>query len=212
MILITGGLAFGQGPSSVPKTHVVDFVNAPRDPDTPDARTRQREAGVPGPGMYFQADSERLPLELTLLELDRPGYTVGDRVVYEVALKHVGTKPLPFPVSQTTTPFSRAHPVTRRVSILLHFKDAVLGDQLIGHESTSYSADSLRHTFVMLNRGDTVRIRGVGDWFLMENQKTPLPASWLRNVSVRALLQYYGGDLNPIDESNEVQIQLRSRP
>jgi hypothetical protein len=161
--------------------------------------------------MHFSTDSERLPLELTLLELDRPGYTVTDRVVYEVSLKHVGTKPLPFPVAQTTIPFNRANAVTRRVSILLHMEDEILGDQLIGHGSTAYSSDSLPETFVMLNPGDTVRVRGVGNWFLMENQKTALPGSWLRNVTVRALLHYYGGDLNPIDESNEIKIQLQSR-
>ena len=64
----------------------------------------------------------------------------------------------------------------------------------------------------MLKPGDTVRVRGVGDWFLMESQKPPLPTSWLRNVSVRAQLQYYGVDLNPIDDSNGIQIQLQSRP
>ena len=100
--------------------------------------------------------------------------------------------------------------MTRRVSILLHVQDAVIGDQLIGHESTAYSSDSLPETFVMLKPGDTVRVRGVGNWFLMENQRTPLPASWLRDVTVRALLQYHGGDLNPIDESNGIRIQLQS--
>lgn len=208
-ILMTGGLVFGQT-SSAAKTYVLDFVTAPRESDTPADRSRQREAGVGGLGIFFNSGSERLPLEMTLVELDRPGYTVGDRVVYEVALKHVGTKALPFPVAQTTTPFNRTHPLTRQVMILLHIKDNVLGDHLFGHESTAYSSDSLPETFVMLKPGDTVRVRGVGDWFVTERQK-PLPTTWLRNVTVRAQLQYYGGDRNPIDESNGVQIQLQSR-
>ena len=135
-ILMTGALVFGQPAVSAPKTYVLDFVTAPQETDTLEDRARQRDAGVPGPGMHYALDSARLPLELTLLQLDRPGYTVGDRVIYEIALKHVGTKPLPFPVAQTTTPFSRAHPVTGRVSILLHIKDEILGDQLIGVDST----------------------------------------------------------------------------
>ena len=212
-LLMAGGIAFGQAAVSAPKTYVLDFVTAPSETDTLADRARQREAGFSRlPGMHYTSDSERLPLELTLLQLDRPGYTVGDRVIYEVALKQVGTKPLLFPVAQTTTPFSRAHPMTRRVSILLRIQDEVLGDQLIGHESTAYSGDSLPDTFVMLKPGDTLRVRGVGDWFLMESQKPPLPTSWLRNVSVRAQLQYHGVDLNPIDDSNEIQIQLQSRP
>jgi hypothetical protein len=209
-ILMGAAPVFGHGRSSVPTTYVLDFVTAPAETDTPTDRARQREAGLPGPGMHFSTDSERLPLQLSLLELDRTGYTVTDRVVYDVALKHVGTTPVPFPMARTTTAFSRAHVVTRRVSILLHIRDDVIGDQLIGHESTAYSSDSLPETFVMLKPGDTVRVRGVGNWFLMENQKTPLPASWLRDVTVKALLQYYGGDLNPIAESNGIRIQLHS--
>ena len=210
-ILMTAGLGFGQTGVSAPKTYVLDFVTVPQETDTPADRARLRDAGFSRlPGMHYTLDSERLPLELTLLQLDRPGYTVGDRVIYEVALKHVGTKPLPFPVAQTTAPFSRTHPVTRQVFFLLHFKDEILGDQLIGVESTAYSGDSLPETFVMLHPGDTMRVRGKGDWFLMESQKPPLPISWLRNVSVRAQLQYYGVDLNPIDESKGIQIQLQS--
>lgn len=149
-ILMTGALAFGQTPSSLPKTYVLDFVTAPPESDTPADRARQREAGFGGLGIHFTTDSERLPLELTLLQLDRPGYTVGDRVIYEVALKHVGTKPLPFPVAQTTTPLSRTHPLTRQVIIALHIKDEVLGDQFFGAEGTAaYSSDSLPETFVM---------------------------------------------------------------
>jgi hypothetical protein len=212
MILITGRLAFGQTPSSLQKTYVLDFVTAPSETDTPEDRIRQREAGVGRLGRHFQPDWERLPLELTLLELDRPGYTVGDRVVYEVAIKHVGTKPFPFPVTHTTGPFSRTNPVTRQVAILLHFHDEALGDQLIGVESTAYGGDSLPQTFVMLNPGDIVRVRAVGNWFLQGATNSGPPTSWVRNVTVKAQLQYYGaGPLNPIDDSNGIKIQLQSR-
>jgi hypothetical protein len=50
-------------------------VTAPQETDTLEDRARQRDAGVPGPGMHYALDSERLPLELTLLQMDRPGYT-----------------------------------------------------------------------------------------------------------------------------------------
>jgi hypothetical protein len=210
-IWMTATLALGQTASAVPQTYVLDFVTAPAETDTPADRARQREAGVGGLGIHFATDSERLPLELTLVQLDRSGYTVADRVFYEVALKHVGTRPLPFPIAQTTRPFSRTHPIARQVMILLHINDEVLGDQLIGQGTTAYSGDSLTETFVMLKPGDTVRIRGVGNWFLMENQLPPLLTNWTRNVTVKALLQYYGGDLNPIEESNGMSIQLQSR-
>ena len=117
---------------------------------------------------------------------------------------------MPFPVAQATTPFSGTHPLTHQVMILLHINDEVLGDHLIGQASTTYSSDSLPHTFVMLNPGDTVRVRAVGDWFLRHSQK-PRPTNWVRNVNVTAQLQYYGVDLNPIDESNGIRIQLQSR-
>ena len=94
--------------------------------------------------------------------------------------------------------------------ILLHINDAILGDQLFGQRNAAYSSDSLPETFVILRPGDTVRVRGVDNWYFRLSQ-TPRPTSWLRNVTVRALLQYYGGDLNPIDESNGIKIQLQSR-
>lgn len=211
-ILMVAGVAAGQTQSSAPKSYVLDFVTAPSESDTPADRARQREAGFAGLGVYFQEDSERLPFQVTLLHLDRAGYTAGDRVFYEVAIKHVGTKPFPFPMAQTTVPFNRTHQVTRRAMIMLHINDEVLGYQLIGHETTAYSGDSLKETFVTLNPGDTVRVRGVGNWYFLDNQKTPLPGSWLRHVTVRAQLQYYGPELRrPIDDSNGIKIQLQSR-
>jgi hypothetical protein len=205
-ILMIGASAFGQ--TAAPRTYVLDFATARPDSDTPADRVRHREAGFGGLGRHFDPSWEQLPLELTLLQLDRPGYTVDDPMVYEVAMKHVGTKPLPFPVSPTLAPFDRNHPLTRQVLILLHIDDEFLGDQLLGVESTAYSGDSLPQTFVMLNPGDTVRVRGVSNWGL---HTTP-PASWLRNVTVKAQLQYYSvGPLNPIDDSNGIKIQLQSR-
>jgi len=67
--------------------------------------------------------------------------TGGDPVVYEVAIKHVGTKSLPFPVTRSLAPFDRNHRLTRQVLILLHIADEFLGDQLLGEESTAYNSD-----------------------------------------------------------------------
>jgi hypothetical protein len=95
------------------------------------------------------------------------------------------------------------------VLILLHIEDEVLGDQLLGEQSTAYSSDSLPQTSVMLNPGDIVRVRGiVATWGLQKAGMT----SWVRNVTVKAQLQFYGvGPLNPIDDSNGINIQLQSR-
>jgi hypothetical protein len=87
--------------SAAPRTYILDFVTARPDGDTRADRVRHRDAGFGELGRHFDPNSERLPLEMTLVQLDRAGYTIGDPVVYEVAIKHVGTKPLPFPMSRS---------------------------------------------------------------------------------------------------------------
>ena len=211
MILMIAGSAFGQ--SAGTRTYTLDFLTVTPDTDTPTDRVRQREGGVGRVGREFDPSWERIPLEMTLVQLDRSSYTIGDPVVYEVTLKNVGTKPLPFPVTQTTVPFDRAHPVTRQAVILLHINDEFLGNQLIGVECTAYSSDSRPESFVMLNPGDVVRVRGSSNWFLPSTQK-PIPPgmSWVREVTVKAQLQYNGvGAFNPIEDSNGIKIQLKSR-
>lgn len=205
-ISMLAGSVFAQ--TAAPRTYTLDFVTARPDGDTGADRVRHREAGFGELGRHFDPNWERLPLEMTLVQLDRTGYTVGDPVVYEVAIKHVGTKPLPFPMTRSLAPFDRNHRLTRQVLILLHIEDEFLGDQLLGEQSTAYSSDSLPQTFVMLNPGDIVRVRGIATWGLQKAGMT----SWVRNVTVKAQLQFYGvGPLNPIDDSNGIKIQLQSR-
>jgi hypothetical protein len=68
-------------------------------------------------------------------------------------------------------------------------------------------------SLLVLNLGDTVRIRAEGKWWFSKAFPEPPAEGWLTDISVKAQLQIEGvNDFIPlVDSANAVTIQLRQR-
>ena len=120
-----------------PQTYTLDFVGGSTAAAQRGSKAEIRPPRVaPGSGL-----NEPMPFELTLLSLDRNGYTIGDDVVFEVLLKHVGLTPVAFPWSRDMAAVSDA-PRAQISHVLLTFTDPILGRQLVGFDNTLYGADT----------------------------------------------------------------------
>jgi hypothetical protein len=211
--LIAIAFAFSGTQPQRPQAHLLDFTQAPPALSSEDS-VRSREASLTRSlPTSWRSDAPPVPLQVTLVELDRTGYAIGDSVLYDVTLKHVGTKPFLFPWSRRTSEFSRVAPVTRRAAVLLTIKDEMLGSQLIGSDNVSFGAESVDGSLLVLQPGDTVTVRAQGRWYLQAGMPAPPPDGWVRNVAVKAQLQIEGlNDYIPIvQSSNEIEIQLQQR-
>jgi hypothetical protein len=156
---------------------------------------------------------ESLPFQLTLVDLDRTSYLIGDSLTFEVLVKHVGQKPFSLPWGREKSAFSSAKGPGQRAAFLLTFTDSQLGRQYIGHENSTYGFQSVPGSFLVVRPGDTVRVRAKGRWYLMAGFPKPPPDGWSKDISVRAELQLHGlsGVLPLVDSTNTLEIRLQER-
>jgi len=150
-----------------------------------------------------------MPFEVTLVSMDRNGYTIGDDAVFEVLLKYTGTRPVAFPWSRDADDILDA-PHPQIAHVLLTFTDAMLGRQIVGFENVLYGAETLPNSLLKLTHGDSVHVRAAGRWWLsMAFAQRPTPG-WVRNISVKAELQWNGTPtFEPlVDSSNALAIEL----
>jgi hypothetical protein len=104
-----------------PQSYVLDFV-AGRSPAVESSVGKPPVLVAPA---NFTAEAGRIPFEVTLVSLDRAGYAVGDSVVFELLLKHVGLKPFALPWSRDPESVRGASRVLS-ASFLLTFADKAL--------------------------------------------------------------------------------------
>ncbi len=199
--------------SRQPRSYEIDFVAEKPDVEVLAAQMSKRrdpEVGVTNLSVWEEGDGP-VPFQLMLAALDRPGYAIGERFIFDVVLKHVGSKPFAFPWSRDHRGIRRSVPNARKASIMLSFKDSVLGTQLLGAENTTYGAPSIPNSLVMLEPGDTLRIRATGEWYLGAGTPAPPPDEWVRDLTISAQLQIHGlTRFQPlVNSTNTVGIQLR---
>lgn len=209
--LVLLGIAFRESApvAQSPQSYVLDFVaerSLPEAVASPSSKTAPPVRVASG---NWTGQAGRIPFEVTLLSLDRSGYALGDRVVFEVLLKHVGATPFALPWASDPEAVRGASRVQSAV-FLLGFTDKTLGSQLIGSEKVLYGASSVPGSVLVLKPGDTVRVRAEGRWWLSRAFPEPPAGGWLRNVSVSAQLQVEGvNDFIPlVDSTNALRIQL----
>jgi len=171
--------------------------------------TKARQPVRVSPANTSSEKADRIPFDVTLVTLDRAAYNVGDAVVYELLLRHIGSTPFRLPWSRDPEAV-RGAPRIQSASFLLRFTDKALGSQLVGSENILYGAPSVPDTILTIRPGETVRVRAASQWWFTKSLPEPPAAGWVRPVSVRAQVQINGiNDLIPlIDSRNDVQIQF----
>ena len=203
-------LLLGQSTSRPPQTHVLDFIsNRP----SAEALAEADKAGRYARPLVvqFQAGDGPVPFDVTLESVDRGGYTMGDDIEYDVIVKHNGTKPFPFPLSQDRLLLNQELAGPVKATILLSIKDDTFGAQLIGFENIALGAVSVPESVAMLQPGDVIKIRAHGRWLFMKSYAKNVPNGVFKNVKIKAHIQIEGVvGYSPIVESrNAIEIQLR---
>jgi hypothetical protein len=211
--VMTTLLLFSHLSAQTPKTYVLDFLAGKPRPETQVDAERTATWARP---LETQWDSGDLPVpfEVTLLSLDRSGYTIGDEATFEVLLKHKGTEPFPFPISQDRARFNREVLGAIRASVLLTVKDSMIGTQLVGADNIALGATSEPDSIVLLLPGDTVRIRAQAQWYFNKPFLERPADGWVRTVAVRAHLQVHGvrGFVPIVESANTIDVLIRQRP
>jgi hypothetical protein len=205
--IAVGLLLVGEPQSkAAPQTYTLDFVGGSAAAAQRGSKAEIRPPRVaPGSGL-----NEPMPFELTLLSLNRNGYTIGDDAVFEVLLKHVGLTPVAFPWSRDMAAVSDA-PRAQISHVLLTFTDPILGRQLVGFDNTLYGADTVPGTMLVLRPGDSISIRAAARWWLSMGYAQQPEPGWVRTLSVKVQLQLQGTKrFTPLAESsNALTIELR---
>ena len=150
-------------------------------------------------------------LSLQLLGLDRSLYTIGDQFVYEMVVKNIGQKLIPFPTSIEQSRFPQNTPKAVGAFVSLKMNDRMFGLQIIGTQPL-YGAPGVPESVIVLGPGETVEIRATGQWYLQGAFAQRPPARWSRDVLVRASVQLFSRDeaYPGYDSSNTVEVQLQN--
>lgn len=147
-----------------------------------------------------------LPFTVDLSWTDNSAYHNGDLFTYEVLLHYTGTEPMAFPTSADPSFFDKSMTTLRLARVEIHFSDQVLGDQL-GAGQTAYGADDVMGSLIVLQPGDTVRMRLRGAWSvnkqpsLWNSPRTVYPAATLSLHNDSTIFQ-------PVTSQNSWPLQL----
>ena len=157
--------------SRQPRSYEIDFVAEKPDAEVLAAQMSKRrdpEVGVTNLSVWEEGDGP-VPFQLMLAALDRPGYAIGERFIFDVVLKHVGSKPFAFPWSRDHRGIRRSDPNARTASIMLSFKDSGTRNTVVGrrkydvrcpeHSQQSSHVGARGHVTHSSNRGVVSRRR-----------------------------------------------------
>jgi hypothetical protein len=192
------------------QSYNLDFISEPSPSNTTDPSKPHVRASPSG--VTTHTEQARIPLEIRV-SLDRSSYVIGDRVVYELFLKHTGSAPFKLPWSRDPEVVRGASRI-ETAAFILEFKDEAFGHQLLGGWELLYGSKTVPGSMLELKPGDTIHVRAEGLWYLMSgNYPAPPADGWVRNLSVYGQLQIAG--VNNLDallnSDNAVSVQLGQR-
>ena len=139
----------------------------------PSATYNFERVGYPGPGVGWRQAQLRAhfrrsstspdgrpdpKLKVTLVYVTPDTFTVGDRVVFELLIDHVGDAPVPLAISRNITlaPGCRNAPGDVRTSFSLFSKGS---HEVIASGPGLYGERAAAATTMMLNPGERLRVR-----------------------------------------------------
>jgi hypothetical protein len=212
LLLCTVGLAGSSNTASQTssgQSYTLDFISEPSRSNTSDPAKPYVTASPSGIATHTEVT--RIPFEIRV-SLDRNGYVIGDRVVYELFLKHTGSAPFKLPWSRDPEVVRGASRI-ETAAFILEFKDEAFGRQILGGERVLYGSKTVPGSMLELKPGDTLRVRAESLWYLSHAFPAPPADGWVRDLSVYGRLQIAGvnnleGLLNSV---NAVSVQLAQR-
>lgn len=161
----------------------------------------------------------RLPLEITLLRLDKHSYQMGDEVIYDVVIRNVGQDIVVTPWSpdrDQVKPEEKTYPPGYMDATLsLVIRDEVLGEQRI-YGASVYGSQLVPSSLKKLRPGQAVRIRAPSHWLLTSDDAARGILSKLpQTFAVRARYSVMGHTSSPWPEpvvsTNSIKVELKKR-
>jgi hypothetical protein len=202
------------GAAAQSANYVIDLV--PRSEQTSAARSAvpgELLSNRPKENTYTTHESKRpiQAFELTLLDLDRTSYAMGEPVTFDLLLKHRGPVPIAFPASDEGERFGATMKNARIASISLTLNDPVLSEQFIGL-TLLYGADDVPGSLILLKPGETIQIRARSVWSHSKEPPKRLEPDWVRETEVGAQVIFdFIPDIEQIVRStNRVAVYLRA--
>lgn len=162
---------------------------------------------------------QRLPLEITLLRLDKRSYQMGDEVIYDVVIRNVGQDIVVIPWSpdrDQVKPEEMTYPPGYvDATLSLSITDEVLGEQLI-YGASVYGSEQVRSSLKKLRPGQAVRIRAPSHWALMSDDASQgilsrLPQTFAVRARFSLMKHTFSPSPEPVVSTNSVTVELKKR-
>jgi hypothetical protein len=161
----------------------------------------------------------KLPLEFTLLKLDKRSYQMGDEVVYDVVIRNVGRNVVVIPWSpdrDRVKPEEKTYPAGYMDATLsLIITDKVLGEQSI-YGASMYGSQHVRSSLKKLRPGQAVRIRAPSHWALTSDSASQgilsrLPQTFTVRARFSVMKHTSSPSPEPVTSNNSVTVVLKRR-
>lgn len=161
----------------------------------------------------------KLPLEITLLNLDNGSYKMGQEMIYEVTIRNVGQDIVLIPWSPDPTEVRRngqTYPsgyADGNVGLVIH--DEIAGDQVV-YGPWLYGSDLVPSSLKKLRPGQTVRIRAPGRWAIADSNGSQrilsrLPQKYVVRARFSLSNHTFAPQPEPIMSANSVTVELKRR-
>lgn len=159
------------------------------------------------------------PVKLTLLSLDKPGYTFGDEIIFEVELENITNDVLILPWSddyEKASSLWKLHPGSRRDALLSLVYEDGLGATQFACGVGIYGSESAPETVKMLSPKKTVRIRasgpmGYSDENTIQRLILKLPKKFDLRADFTIFEELVGLRYKPVVSGNFVTVEVRKR-
>ncbi|MBS1808012.1 MAG: hypothetical protein JST84_07455 [Acidobacteria bacterium] len=155
-----------------------------------------------------------IPFKITMLDIDKDSYNIGDKLVYSILLENTSKTVITIPWSPaplSTQPHK--NDVTAIISLVI--RDDQFGNQFIGAEKI-YGYHNASTSLKRLRPGQQVRIRLPGNWWFTDSrvyQKVikALPQRYAVRVAINIFDNNGNALTSPIFSNNSETIELKKR-
>ncbi len=210
-------LCFCLFPLSMAQQRVDNFLDLTKVKPHQDEKLVRHEGG--GVSVSHDTPFPKLPLQITLLSIDKASYQMGEEMIFDVVIKNVGQDVVVIPWSpyrDRVQPDDETHPAGYADANLgLVLSDKVVGEQVV-FGPWLYGSDRVPSSLKRLRPGKTVRIRAAGRWALTSADASQVILSRLpQSYSVRAIFSLSRHTFNPqprpVISANSATVELNKR-
>jgi hypothetical protein len=195
--LLTG---FGPQPVGSSRERLIDLTVAATVSSRAVPEARQLTPQMPAIGSPRSDQTKRI--RVLAPQLDRADYRLGESFFFDVMVENTGSDALEFPSLLDPASVDRDMAGATMASITLSFKDEILGLQAVSPQ-VLYGARDVPGSLITVPPHGVVRIRALGQWFLIGATGPSRPDQWPRSLQIQALVSISGKGIAPALETSQ---------